>query len=221
MKKNVLIVEDESLIAMEISNYIQSIGYRTIATVSNAKDALSIPDNIDIALMDVYIKGDIDGITCSEKLQKKANAPQIIYISAFSDDNTLERAIATNPIAYLMKPFHPKELKIAMKIAAKQHLCTNRIGDQIFDDEFSFDTKNQELIYKGEVLHLTKKEKELLTLFVDAKNQVLDIYYIENRIWPDKASNDNTRRALIAKLRTKLNYKFLQTVHSVGYKLVL
>lgn len=220
MKKNILIVEDESVIAMEISSYVQNLGYNVIATVSSAKNALKqfLHAKIDVVLIDVHIKGNVDGISCAEEIKKQQKDIDIIYISALSDDETLDRAIKTDPIAYLIKPFHPRELLVALKIATKESTQVTYVGDIVLDNEFSFNTSNQELIYLGEVIHLTKKEKELLSLFVYSKNQVLDIHQIENAIWPDKIINDNTRRALIAKLRTKLNHKFLTTVHAIGYK---
>lgn len=68
-------------------------------------------------------------------------------------------------------------------------------------------------------MHLTKQEKNLLAYLVTSKNSIVDAYSIENEIWPNKQSNENTRRALIARVRAKLNYKFLETVHSIGYRL--
>jgi DNA-binding response OmpR family regulator len=75
------------------------------------------------------------------------------------------------------------------------------------------------LILNGAVIHLTKQEKKLLLLLLEFKNSVVSIYKIENELWPNKETNENTRRALISRLRAKLNYKFIETVHSEGYRL--
>ncbi|NPA59899.1 MAG: response regulator transcription factor [Epsilonproteobacteria bacterium] len=220
--KNVLIVEDESLVALEISSYIKSVGFCVSGIASSALEAYKIVDknDIDLILMDVLLKGDEDGVTCAKNIKNTKDIP-IIYISAFSDDETLNRAIQTDPSSYLIKPFNRKELKVAMNIATKHHHSALRVGDIIFDDEFSFDSASKELIMQGEVVHLTRQERQLLSLLIESKNNVVDIYTIENEIWPDKQSNENTRRALISRLRLKLKYKFLQTVHSVGYKITV
>jgi len=220
MKKNVLIVEDESIVALEISDFVEELGFNVIKIVSSAKKALDAVhlNRLDLVLMDVQIKGDIDGISCSKEIKKIKDIP-IIYISAFSDDETLTRAIETNPSSYLVKPFNTKELKVAMSIATKIESEILKVGDILFDDEFSFDTKDGELIMLGEVIHLTKQEKLLLKLLISSKNSIVSIYSLENYIWPHKSSNENTRRALISRLRTKLKYKFLETIHSIGYKL--
>lgn len=223
--KDILIVEDESLVAMEIAGYVNKLGYKACETVSSAKAALDVikKQNVDLVLMDVYIKGDVDGISCAREIKKIKNIP-VIYISAFSDDHTLERAIETNPSTYLVKPFSRDDLKIAIKIALKHSEIEDQtthmlVGDIVFDEEFSYDTHSDELLFLGESIRLTKQERKLLKLLIDAKNSVVSVYEFENEIWPQKESNENTRRALIARLRAKLNYKFIETIHSVGYKI--
>jgi len=218
--KNVLIVEDESLVALEISSFVNEQGFTTCCIASSAQKAYNIIEkqSVDLILMDIKIKGSIDGIECAKEIRKRRDIP-LIYISAFSDDKTLERAIETEPSAYLTKPFNRKELKVAMKIATKDKSDKLRVGNIIFDKEFSYDSKNSDLIMLGEVVHLTKQEKLLLSLLVGMKNNIVDIYELENYIWPDKQSNENTRRALVGRLRSKLKYKFLETIHSVGYKI--
>jgi len=217
---NVLIVEDESLVALEIASFVEEQGFVACCIASNAQKAYEITQSksIDLILMDVHIKGDIDGISCAKQIKSSMDIP-LIYISAFSDDKTLDRAIETQPSAYLTKPFNRKELKVAMKIATKDKSRTLKVGDIIFDNEFSYDSKNSDLVMLGEVIHLTKQEKLLLSLLVSMKNNIVGIYDLENYIWPDKESNENTRRALVGRLRSKLKYKFLETIHSVGYKI--
>jgi len=218
--KNIVIVEDESIVALEIESYIRELGFTVCCIVSNAKDCLEYlsEHTVDLILMDIYIKGDVDGISCAAELKKTKDIP-IIYISAFSDDETLARAIETEPVSYLTKPFNRKELKFAMQIAMKKYSSDLRVGDLVFDNEFSYDTHNNELILLGEIVHMTKKERELLSLLIRSKNNTVSIYELENELWPDKQGNENTRRALISRLRAKLHYKFLQTVHSIGYKI--
>jgi len=217
--KDILIVEDESLVALEIENFVKSLNYNVIGSVTNAKECLTTisKKNIDLILMDVYIKGDIDGIECSKMIKQNTLIP-IIYISAFSDDETLNRAISTNPSAYLIKPFNRKELEIAIRISLKKHNSYDKKGDIVLDEEFSYDTTKKELIHNGETIHLTKKELQLLKLFLDKKNALVTYYDIENELWPDKESNENTRRSIISRLRSKLKYRFIQTEHSLGYK---
>jgi len=218
--KNVLIVEDESIVALELSGYIEALGFSVCGIASSATQAYEIAEKseVDLILMDVHIKGDVDGISCAGMIKESRDIP-LIYISAFSDDETLQRAIDTNPSSYLIKPLNRMELKVAIGIAMKNSVETLSKGDVILDNEFSFDSKNRELILHGVNIHLTKQEKLLLSLLLNSKNTIVSIYEIENYLWPDKQSNENTRRALISRLRSKLKYKFLETIHSIGYRI--
>jgi DNA-binding response OmpR family regulator len=218
--KNILIVEDESIVALEISVFVQELGYNLSGTATSANKALEImaSSEVDLVLMDVSIKGDVDGISCASEMKKLYDIP-IIYISAFSDDETLHRAIETNPSAYLIKPFNQKELKVAMSLATNTLSASTKVGDIVLDNEFSFDTQNSELLMRGEIVHLTKKEKLFLSLLLESKSNIVTFYEMENYLWEDKKSNENTRRALVSRLRAKLNYKFLETIHSIGYRI--
>jgi DNA-binding response OmpR family regulator len=225
MKTPVLIVEDETIVSMEIESYLESINFKVIGTASNFKDAytLAIQHKPHIILMDIKLKGNIDGIDTASKILNEIDTT-IIYLTAYCDEQTLQRAVRTNPSAYLVKPFNKKELFASLKIASftydkKNQECNIKKGDIILDDEFSFDSKNQQLICCNDYLHLTKREQELLNLLVKSKNSIVYIDDMENEIWPDKLPNENTRRALVSRLRSKLKYKFIETIPSIGYRI--
>jgi len=223
MSMKVLIVEDESIVAMELSSYVTELGYSVIGRASNGSDAfnLALEHKPDVVLMDVHIKGDEDGIDLVKRLHE-AMGISVIYITAFNDDTSLDRAIETDPAGYLTKPFNRKELSAILKIACKRInrlIETEKVGSIKIDHEFSYDPVNKELLCCGEFVHLTRKESELLELLIEARQQTVDLYTIENRLWPEKAPNENTRRGLIARLRSKLKYKFIETIPAQGYRM--
>ncbi len=225
---NILIVEDESIVAMEIESYIQKLGYTVIDICSNAKDTLKTVSehSIDIILMDICIKGELDGVETTAIIKKDHPHIQIIYLTAHLDDYNVDRAIKTNPTAYLSKPFHREELRVFLKIALRKineniSLDTVNRHSIIFDHEFSYDLSDHTLYCCAEIIHLTRKENELLELFLENKNTLLDFYTIENAIWPDKDTNNNTIRTLVKRLRQKLKHKFIETVSSRGYRLAI
>ena len=223
MSTKVMIVEDESIVAMELSSYVKELGYDVVGHASNGVDAFSLAQQThpDVVLMDVHLKGEEDGIALASRLQRSTKI-SIIYITAFNDEESLERAIATDPAAYLTKPFNRKELSASLKIATRRLGTTEepeRTGAIQIDGEFSYDPANKQLICCGELVHLTRKELDLLVLLLDAKEQIVDTYTIENRLWPDKEANENTRRSLLARLRGKLKHQFIETVPGQGYRL--
>ena len=224
----VLIVEDESIVAMEIEKYVSQLGYPVAGVCAYGERAVAIAAQtpVDIVLMDIRIKGDRDGIETAEMLRKTLPRIQVIFLTAHMDDYHVNRAIALDPVGYLAKPFHKEELRVFLKIAAGKKAHTPPSPPmapdyRVFDHEFACDEAGQTLYCCHEPLHLTQRETQLLMLFLSHTNTVLDLYTIENEIWPDKHANTNTIRTLIKRLREKLKHRFIETVPSLGYRFVL
>ncbi len=218
MNEKILIVEDESIVAMEIESYLLSLNYIIVAICSTADEAYkkAISNDIDLVLMDIYLI-ESDGIEATIRIKKiKPNLP-IIFLSAYMDEETIDRAIQVNPEAYLTKPFNRKDLAVSIKIALKSKESLMMTGNILLDNEFSFDTKSSELICCGEDVSLTKKERALLILFLKQKNHLITIENIEYELWPNKPNNNSRRRSLISRLRAKLKHKFIETHASEGY----
>jgi len=114
----VLIVEDEGIVALELQESLQNEGFEVVAIVDNGPEALEIikKEEIDIVLLDINIKGAWDGIETALQLKKQKNIP-FIYVTAYADTNTFERAKATMPSAYLVKPFRINDLRKAIELA--------------------------------------------------------------------------------------------------------
>jgi len=222
--KQILIVEDESLVALDLSQSVQSLGYNVVGIVSNSKDAIALicKEKIDLVLMDICIKGDADGIDTAKAIKIYDKNIQIIYSTALNGEEDIKRAVKTNPSAYIIKPITIQSLQAAMQIALMNSPDEDGLkGDVVLDDEFSYDSSSNELIYNGSFIKLTKRERQLLSLLINSANQIVSLYDIENEIWPDKNFNVNTTRALISRLRAKLKYKIIDTIPSLGYRIAL
>ena len=221
----ILIVEDESIVAMEIESYISQLGYNVVATATNSEDAIRFAKEFEphVILMDINIKGDYDGIETAQSILSRQHTT-IIYITAFNDDATIERAVNTDPAAYLSKPFNRQELNASIKIALMHyHKATfsahTQRGDVILNEEFSYNSKDNQLMCCSEYVHLTKREQELLKLLIRSRNAIVSIYEMENTIWPEKMPIESTRRALISRLRSKLKHQFIDTIPAIGYRI--
>jgi len=114
----ILIVEDESLVARDIENMAVSQGYEVCGIASSGDQCLEMAakHQPDIILMDVIIKGSLDGISVAEKIWDSRRIP-VIYVTAFADELTLKRAKITEAFGYILKPFDERELKIAIEMA--------------------------------------------------------------------------------------------------------
>ena len=119
---NILIVEDELLIAKNLSHKLESLGYQIVGIVSSGADAIQRAGEMepDLILMDIVIKGDMDGIETAVIINQKFDIP-IIYTTAYADDETLQRAENTGSYGYLLKPFKQRELHATIKIALSKH----------------------------------------------------------------------------------------------------
>ena len=219
MSANILIVEDETIVSMEIESYLSTLGYNIVAICSTADEAYdnAIQHEVDLILMDIYLINS-NGIDAAMRIKEKKNIP-IIFLTAYIDEETIDRAIAVDPVAYLQKPFNRQELFAAIKIGLRQlnFNIDTFVGDIVLDNEFSFDSNASQLICSSEIVHLSKKERALLELFLKHKNTFISFMTIEYEIWPDKPSNSSRRRTLISRLRTKLKHRFIETYNSEGY----
>ncbi|CAA6822396.1 MAG: Two-component hybrid sensor and regulator [uncultured Sulfurovum sp.] len=220
MNANILIVEHDKTVAIETECYLKKLHYTVVDICSTAADAYekAITKEVDLILMDVCLT-DSSGIEAITRIRKVKKEIKVIFLTAFVDEETVDKAIALDPVAYLLKPFNPKELCAAIKLGLS-HLKPKslvRIGDKVLDNEFSFDSRSSELICCGDLVSLSKKERLLLTLFLDHQNSLISNITMEYELWPDKPSNDSRRRALISRLRTKLKHKFIDTLSAEGY----
>lgn len=119
---NILIVEDELLIAKNLSHKLQKLGYQIAEIVSSGADAIQRAGELkpDLILMDIVIKGDLDGIETAAIIHQKLDIP-IIYTTAYADDETLQRAENTGSYGYLLKPFKEREVHATIKIALSKY----------------------------------------------------------------------------------------------------
>jgi DNA-binding NarL/FixJ family response regulator len=122
----ILIVEDEAIVATDLAETLTVLGYKVIDTVDSAKGAhLSIKNNRpDLILMDVCIKGEIDGIELALEVFERYNIP-VVHLTAFSDNETINKIKKTQSYGYLSKPYDEKELYIAIELAVSKHRILN------------------------------------------------------------------------------------------------
>jgi two-component system cell cycle sensor histidine kinase/response regulator CckA len=121
-KAKILIVEDEAIIASVIAGALKKFDYEVMGILDNGEAAASttLEKKPDLILMDIRLHGDIDGITAVERIQKQVDIP-VIYLTAYADEPTLERAKKTKPYGYIPKPFQEIELKTSIEMALYKH----------------------------------------------------------------------------------------------------
>ena len=127
----VLVVEDENIIALNIKSKLKKLGYSVPSIASSGEEAIKKADITfpDLILMDIMLKGDMDGVEAAEQIREKFDIP-IIYLTAFSDDKILERAKLTEPYGYILKPFKENDLRTSIEIALHKHSMEKKMKEK-------------------------------------------------------------------------------------------
>jgi len=118
MTGKVLIVEDEPIVALDLQQELEQFGCEVVCLAQSADEALMAVEESqpDLALMDLHIVGSLDGIQTARLLRDAYQVPSI-FLTAYSDDVTIERAVREMPYGYLIKPFQARELKATLQVA--------------------------------------------------------------------------------------------------------
>lgn len=119
---DILVVEDERIVAEDIKDTLKDIGYSVVDVVDSGEKAVSIARDThpDLVLMDIVLKEDMDGVEAADKIRDEMDIP-VIYLTAYSDDKKLKRAKVTQPFAYIIKPFRRRELHSNIEMALYKH----------------------------------------------------------------------------------------------------
>lgn len=129
-KLKILIVEDERITAENIQVTLNNLGYAVTSIASSRKEAIkkAAADKPDLVLMDVKLNGRKEGIKAAEQIRSNFNIP-VVYLTAYADKKTLERARVTEPFGYIIKPFGKRELHSTIEMALYKHRMDNKLRE--------------------------------------------------------------------------------------------
>ena len=127
----ILIVEDVNIVAKDIEKRLKSLGYKTVGIALSGEMAIELSEKKrpDLVLMDIYLKGNMDGIQAADKIRATQNIP-IIYLTAYADESTLQRAKITQPYGYILKPFEKRELHSTIEMALHKHKIERQLQER-------------------------------------------------------------------------------------------
>jgi len=169
-KPKILISEDEVIIAEDIAASLEELGYE-ICAIDSGEETLNIirETQPDLVLLDINLRGKADGVEIGARIRQEFNIP-FIYLTAYADKATLDRAKKTEPDGFLVKPFDEKGLRSAIEIALYKH--DNHNGKEI----------------NG--LQQNGKEHEVATdyIFVKVKHRIIKVHY-SNILWVEAYDN--------------------------------
>lgn len=168
-KTNILVVEDESIVSKDIQHSLKKLGYNVVGAASTGEKALELArtEHPDIVLMDIMLKGDMNGIETAEIIRQELSIP-VVFLTAYADESTLSKAKVTEPYGYIIKPFKEIDVHTSIEMAIYKH------------------SKEQEIIKERDFLFSIVENKEGTNDFIFVKSnsklvklKTEDIYYIE------------------------------------------
>lgn len=126
----ILVVEDERIVALDLEERLRRLGYAVVGNVRDASAALDLCERTrpDLVLMDIQLPGRLDGVDAAFDLRARLGVP-VIYLTAHSDEQTLQRALTAEPFGYIVKPFHEQELRTAIEVALYKHDMERRLKE--------------------------------------------------------------------------------------------
>lgn len=182
----ILVVEDEAVIAMDIEDRLERMGYEVVGNATNGEQAIKLAERHrpDLALMDIHIRGDRDGIEVAAIVAERFDIP-CVFLTAYSDEATIQRAIRTQANGYLLKPFQDREMRATIELALTKHNTSRQLAEY----RTALEEKVAEL---EQALKDVRQLKELLPICAWCKDVRREDGYWEE-VTRYISSNSNTR----------------------------
>ena len=167
-KVNILVVEDESIVSKDIQQCLIKLGYNVVAASATGEEAITLVEekSPDVVLMDIMLKGKMSGIEAAEQIKERYNVP-VIYLTAYADESTLNKAKITEPYGYILKPFREIDLHTSIEMTLFKHKKETELK------------KERDLLYS-----LVESKDASNMIFVKSNSRLVkvrtkDIYFIE------------------------------------------
>jgi len=226
---DILIVEDEIILAMAIELSLQEMNYNVSGIETSGQNAILHARNKqpDIILMDINLNSSISGIQAATTIWKSMKIP-IIFLTSYCDDKTIKEAMECEPYGYLIKPCRDEELKVCINTALHKHkfFFKNKEISYKFKSDFlqinqtlRFDRNTGSLYNIDKKVSLTKNERKLFEIITEHPNEITSFNKISRYIWREEIYDMGKLRTLVYRLRIKLGMNPFDNIYEEGYRI--
>lgn len=221
MKNKILIVDDEVDVVRLLQDYFEMSGY-DVLTAHNGKTAIEqVKKSPKLILLDINMP-DINGYEVCSKIRDYFSCP-IIFLSARIEDIDKIKGFSVGGDDYVMKPFSIEELGARVQAHLRREKRKNTNNQFVFAGDLTIDFSSKEIKCKGQTVHFTKKEYEMIELLSQHPRQVFDKERIYEKLWGwDSDGDSSVIGEHIRRIRNKLlqysSESYIETVWGMGYK---
>jgi DNA-binding LytR/AlgR family response regulator len=223
MPINILVTEDESIVRKDIERCLINLGYNVIASADNGEDAieLALKHKPDLALMDIMIKGDMNGIAAAEEIKRNLDIP-VVFLTAYADENTLNEAKLAEPHGYILKPFKDVDIQTAIEMALHKHGKEQELKlESDFLRSLAEHKQDADVIFVKNRSRLIRVKHEDL-LFVEALKDYVVVHTREES-YTIHSTMKEVERKLDDRLFVRVHRSFivnLQAIDSIKYAMI-
>ncbi len=228
--RQVLVVEDEQIVALDLEMFLGTMGY-DVALETTGEGAVEAAGRLkpDVVLMDIRLDGDLDGIQAAERIRKEAEIP-VVFLTAYADHQTIERAARVDPSGYIVKPFNEKDLAAIIHLALHRprsqrrtvaggpqtgvreaqggvspHEEGVRVASVVRIGDLRIDSIHRRVLRRGTEIQLTKKEFDILECLAEHPGVPVSSEALLTRVWgPQFVHYIQTLRVHLGNLRQKI-----------------
>ena len=217
----ILILEDESILALSMQEFLEDCGYETNTFASSDEAYDAIYDTVyDLLLLDVKVLGEKSGFEMLSTLRKEGLKIPAIFITSLTDIDDLSRGYECGACDYIRKPFDLAELRLRIEQVVKLQ-CFSSSDDSIeLPSGYSYNLKNMKLTFEDENIILAKTEAKILELLIKQRGNVVSYEMFWEEIWGEWIDPTNIR-VQVGTLRKKLKQDFIKNIRGVGYSIDL
>ncbi len=215
----ILILEDESILALSIQEFLEDCGYEVNCFSSSDEAYDAIYNTVyDLLLLDVKVLGEKSGFEMLAMLRKEGVTIPAIFITSLTDIDDLSRGYECGACDYIRKPFDLAELKLRMEQVVKLHCFSSNEDSIALPFGYSYDLKKMKLTFENENIILAKTEAKILELLIKQRGNVVTYEMFWEEVWGEWIDPTNVR-VQVGSLRKKLKQDFIKNIRGLGYSI--
>ena len=230
LPQDIMIVEDEVITQRYLKNILGQYSVKSVECYDNAKDSLEQfkTKHYDMILMDINIKGAVDGIQLAREILRIRDVP-IVFITAHNDNETFQEVLELSPFGFITKPFSAKDVELAIQLAYRRHCSSTQNKRKkeeksardmiIISEEYRYSLLSQELYSHDTLVKLNMKQKKLVHILCKYINTIVTYETLVMEIWEVDTISSSALRTLVYTLRKSHPNLPLVSHSKVGYSL--